>query len=63
MARPSNGRVMIWRSTPGTCSRSPRISEISTPMICTDDLHRWQAETGLPNNEAADFLGVSLSTW
>ena len=29
----------------------------------TDDLHRWQAETGLPNNEAADFLGVSLSTW
>ena len=28
-----------------------------------DDLHRWQAETGLSNNEAADFLGVSLSTW
>lgn len=27
------------------------------------DLHRWQEEVGLSNNEAADFLGVSLRTW
>jgi len=28
-----------------------------------EDLHHWQDETGLSNNEAADFLGVSLRTW
>ena len=27
------------------------------------DLHRWQEDVGLSNNEAADFLGVSLRTW
>jgi len=29
----------------------------------TDDLRLWQETTGLSNNEAADFLGVSLRTW
>ncbi|MDL2410456.1 DUF4160 domain-containing protein [Rhizobium calliandrae] len=28
-----------------------------------DDLRKWQEEAGLSNNEAADFLGVSLRTW
>ncbi|SCB44801.1 hypothetical protein [Rhizobium lusitanum] len=28
-----------------------------------EDLRRWQEEIGLSNNEAADFLGVSLRTW
>lgn len=28
-----------------------------------EDLHRWQEEAGLSNNEAADFLGVTLRTW
>ena len=28
-----------------------------------DDLRKWQEENGLSNNEAADFLGVSLRTW
>lgn len=27
------------------------------------DLHQWQEQVGLSNNEAADFLGVSLRTW
>lgn len=27
------------------------------------DLAAWQAETGLSNQEAADFIGTSLSTW
>ncbi|MCM2439678.1 hypothetical protein HGO34_08110 [Agrobacterium vitis] len=28
-----------------------------------EDLHKWQEEMGLSNNEAADFLGVSLRSW
>jgi hypothetical protein len=28
-----------------------------------DDLKAWQEAAGLSNNEAADFLGVSLRTW
>lgn len=28
-----------------------------------DDLRLWQERAGLSNNEAADFLGVSLRTW
>lgn len=28
-----------------------------------EDLRRWQERAGLSNNEAADFLGVSLRTW
>lgn len=27
------------------------------------DLKAWQETTGLSNNEAADFLGISLRTW
>lgn len=27
------------------------------------DLRQWQEAVGLSNNEAADFLGVSLRTW
>jgi len=27
------------------------------------DLRHWQDEAGISNNEAADFLGVSLRTW
>ena len=27
------------------------------------DLRLWQEQVGLSNNEAADFLGVSLRTW
>ncbi|GGB10237.1 hypothetical protein GCM10011491_42740 [Brucella endophytica] len=29
----------------------------------SDDLCRWQEAAALSNNEAADFLGVSLRTW
>ncbi len=28
-----------------------------------EDLRKWQEEMGLSNNEAADFLGVTLRTW
>ncbi|NTE56355.1 hypothetical protein G6M78_14855 [Agrobacterium tumefaciens] len=28
-----------------------------------EDLRKWQEEIGLSNNEAADFLGVTLRTW
>ncbi|AMD58641.1 hypothetical protein N5K21_10840 [Rhizobium pusense] len=28
-----------------------------------DDLRKWQEDIGLSNNEAADFLGVTLRTW
>lgn len=29
----------------------------------SDDMVEWQAKTGLSNQEAAQFLGVALSTW
>lgn len=28
-----------------------------------DEARRWQEKTGLSNNEVADLLGLSLSTW
>lgn len=28
-----------------------------------EDLRKWQEAVGLSNNEAADFLGISLRTW
>jgi len=31
--------------------------------LVAEDLRIWQEEIGLSNNEAADFLGVSLRTW
>jgi hypothetical protein len=31
--------------------------------FAVEDLRKWQEDAGLSNNEAADFLGVSLRTW
>ncbi len=31
--------------------------------MTSDDLKAWQKAMGLSNNEAADWMGVSLSTW
>jgi hypothetical protein len=39
-----------------------RIAEEQKPFD-TADLLAWQASTGMSNNEAADFLDISLNTW
>ena len=39
-----------------------RIAEEQRPFA-TEDLVAWQKTTGMSNNEAADFLDISLNTW
>jgi hypothetical protein len=66
-ARPGlYGASVVWGDEEGDLvidAHHLRLLAAEQKPFGSKDAAAWQGEIGLSNNEAADFLGISLSTW